>query len=163
MPNKADIEARFWKALKADRTLMLGLDGAADGHAQPMTVQADDELRPRALWVFTSRDSGLVKAMGARHAAVGHFASKGHDLFASVHGVLTPDEDRATIERFWNPFVAAWFEGGIDDPKLQLIRFVPDSVQIWLNDSSLLAGVRLMLGRDPKKDYKDKVAEVVLL
>ena len=160
MPNKADIEARFWKALRADRTLMLGLEGAAEGHAQPMTALSDDELRPRALYIFAAKDTELVKAMGEGHLAVGHFASKGHDLFASLHGTLTPHNDRDAIERFWNPYVAAWFEGGKDDPNLQLIRFEPATAQIWLNDHSLLAGVRLMLGQDPKKAYKDKVAEV---
>ena len=27
MPTDAEIKARFWKTLKSDRTLMLGLDG----------------------------------------------------------------------------------------------------------------------------------------
>ena len=29
MPTDAEIKAKFWKALKSDMTLMLGLDGAA--------------------------------------------------------------------------------------------------------------------------------------
>ena len=73
-----------------------------------------------------------------------------------------PDNDRATIDRLWNPFVAAWFEGGKDDPKLQLIRFDPEAAQIWLNDNSLFAGVKMLFGADPKQEYKDKVAEVDL-
>ena len=91
-----------------------------------------------------------------------HFSSKGHDLFASVHGELIADNDRATIDRLWNRFVAAWFEGGKDDPKLQLLRFEPDDAQIWLNENSLLAGVKILLGRDPKQEYQDKVADVRL-
>ena len=72
------------------------------------------------------------------------------------------DNDRATIERLWNPFVAAWFEGGKADPNLQLLRFEPGRAQIWLNDHSLLAGVKLLLGRDPKAAYEDKTADVRL-
>jgi len=30
--------------------------------------------------------------------------------------------DRATIDRLWDRFGAAWFEGGKDDPKLALTR-----------------------------------------
>ena len=60
----------------------------------------------------------------------------------------------------WNSFVAAWFEGGKDDPKLQLVRLDPERAQVWLNENSLWAAVKLLLGRDPKKDYKDKVADV---
>ena len=90
------------------------------------------------------------------------FASKGHELFASVQGRLVPDNDRATIDRLWNRFVAAWFEGGKDDPKLQLLRLDPDEAQIWLNEHSTFAGIKLLLGVDPKQDYRDKVAEVSL-
>jgi hypothetical protein len=53
-------------------------------------------------------------------------------------------------------------KGGKDDPKLQLLRFEPDRAQIWLNENSLFAGIKLMLGKDPKEEYKDKVAELDL-
>ena len=160
MPSQAEIEAKFWKALKSDMTVMLGLTGREDGHAQPMTAQLDGERGP--IWFFTAKDVDLVQAMSAGAPAMLHFASKGHDLFASVEGRLVPDNDRATIERLWNPFAAAWYEQGKDDPKLQLIRLDPEHAQIWLNENSLFAGVKMLLGADPKKDYKDKVAEVSL-
>jgi general stress protein 26 len=83
-------------------------------------------------------------------------------LFASVQGELSLSNDRAVIDRLWNRFVAAWFEGGKDDPKLQLIRFDPDHAQVWLNEHSLVAGVKLLLGRDPKREYTDKVADIPL-
>ena len=66
------------------------------------------------------------------------------------------------IERLWNPFVAAWYEGGKDDPKLVLLRLDAERAEIWLDGSRLVAGVKMLLGVDPKKDYKDKVAEVRL-
>jgi general stress protein 26 len=75
---------------------------------------------------------------------------------------LVPDNDRATIDRLWNRFAAAWYEGGRDDPKLQLIRFDPAAAQIWLNENSMFAGVKMLLGIDPKQDYRDKVADVHL-
>ena len=56
----------------------------------------------------------------------------------------------------------ARFEGGKDDPKLRLLRFDADKAEIWLDDSSLLAGIKMLFGADPKEDYKDKVAEVSL-
>ena len=37
-----------------------------------------------------------------------------------------------------------------------------EHAEIWLNESNLLAGVKLLLGVDPKKDYEDKVADVDL-
>lgn len=162
MSNPRDLTEKFWKAIKSDRTAMLGLDGPDGGLSQPMTMQLDEDQPEGPLYTFTAKDSELAQAVGAGAPAHLHFAGKGHDLFAAVEGELVADNDPATIERLWNPFVAAWFEGGKDDPNLQLLRFEPDHAQIWLNENSLFAGVKVLLGRDPKKDYQDKVAEVRL-
>ena len=67
-----------------------------------------------------------------------------------------------TIDRLWNRFVAAWYEGGKDDPKLALLRLDAERAEIWLNESSVFAGAKLLLGIDPKKSYADHVAKVPL-
>jgi general stress protein 26 len=90
------------------------------------------------------------------------FADKGHDLFARINGTLTLANDRAVIDRLWNRFVAAWYEQGKDDPKLALLRFDPHHAEIWENEWSLIAGIKLLLGSDPKEDYADKTAHVRL-
>ncbi len=170
MATSQEIEAKFWKALASDRTMMLGLDGVEDGHARPMTGQFKNDRSP--IWFFTSTDNGIVQALAAdaggdaggrsRGRAIASFTAKDHGLFATVHGNLVRDTDRATIDMLWNRFVAAWYEGGKDDPKLVLLRLDAEKAEIWLNASSLLAGVKLLLGVDPKEDYKGKVAEVTL-
>jgi general stress protein 26 len=65
------------------------------------------------------------------------------------------------IDRLWNRFVAAWYDGK-DDPKIALIRLEPENAEIWIDASSVVAGIKMLLGIDPKEDYKDKVAEVTL-
>ena len=162
MPNEPEIEAKFWKSLKSDMTVMLGLACVRDGHTQPMTAQFEDETEGGPIWFFTAKDNSLVKAMGDGHDGVLNFAGKAHDVFACLHGRLTKNNDPAMIDRLWNKFVAAWFEGGKTDPKLQLLRFDPAEGQIWLNENSLFAGIRMLLGQDPKKLYRDKVAKVSL-
>lgn len=160
MHTPQELEEKMWKALKSDRTLMLGLDGVEDGHSRPMTVQIEgDSGGP--LWFFTSNDNAMVKQLGQGHRAIAAFSAKNHELFASLKGNLRVDNDRAVIERLWNPFIAAWFEGK-DDPKLALLRLDAEQAEIWLNASNLLAGVKMLLGIDPKKDYQDNVAEVDL-
>jgi general stress protein 26 len=161
MPSGAEIKEKFWKALKSDMTVMLGLAGARDGHTQPMTAQIEgDDSGP--LWFFTAKDNSLIAALGQSHRAIATFADKGHHLFASISGELSVDTDRAVIDRLWNPFVAAWFEGGKDDPKLALLRLDPENAKIWLNATPLGAAFDLLLRRDPKETYKEKVAEVSL-
>jgi general stress protein 26 len=161
MADEREMQSKLWKALKDDMTLMLSLAAVEEGHSKPMTAQLDDEY-PSRVWFFTTKDTDLVRAMGAGHRAVAHFVAKDHELFASIHGELVPDNDRATIDRLWNRFVAAWYPGGKDDPSLQLIRLEAEYAQVWLNENSLFAGVKLLLGIDPKQSYKDKVADVQL-
>jgi len=159
MNTPQDLEHKFWKALKSDRTLMLGVDGVEDGHSRPMTAQVEGESGP--IWFFTGKPNAVVDHLSESRRAIAAFSAKGHELFASVQGALSVSNDRAVIDRLWNPFIAAWFEGK-DDPKLVLLRFDPEHAEIWLNESNLLAGVKLLFGVDPKKDYEDKVADVDL-
>ena len=103
-----------------------------------------------------------MQNLGKSNRAIATFTSKGHDLFATVHGSVSLDRDRATIDLLWNRFVAAWYEGGKDDPRLALLRLDAERAEIWLDASSLLAGIKLLLGADPKAEYKDNVAKVAL-
>ena len=77
-----------------------------------------------------------------------------------MHGSLKLDNDRAAIDRLWNRYVGAWYDGK-DDPKLALLRLDAERAEIWLDASSLVAGIKMLFGADPKQD-KDKVAEVQL-
>ncbi len=173
MADDAEIKRKFWKALNDDMTMFLGLAEGEDGHARPMTAQLDEEIYDDgaytgAIWFFTSTDNTLYQQIGQGPAiggsgsrAMAHFVSKGHDVWATVHGNLSTTQDRAVIDKYWNRFVAAWYESK-DDPKIALIRLDPEDAQIWIDASSFVAGVKMLIGIDPKEDYKDKVAEVRL-
>lgn len=160
MPTPQELQAKFWKSLKSDMTVMLGLAGVAEGHTRPMTAQVEGDHGP--LWFFASTENELVRNLPGHDRAIVTFASKGHDLFASVHGRLSLDNDRATIDRLWNPHVAAWYDKGKNDPKLALLRLDPERAEIWESGSSIVAGIKSLFGSDPRKDFKEKVAEVAL-
>lgn len=160
MPTPQELEAKFWKSLQSDMTMMLGLDGLEDGHARPMTAQVEGARGP--IWFFSSKDNAWVEKLPQGDRAIATFTSKGHDLFATLHGKLSLDNNPATIDRLWNRYVAAWFEGGKSDPKLALLRLDPERAEIWQDASSIVAGIKLLLGADPKEQYKENVAKVKL-
>lgn len=172
MATDAEIRSKFWKALKSDMTMFLGMAEGEDGHARPMTAQLEDELYNDGeysgpIWFFTSTDGNLYRSVqqaelaGDTPRAMAHFASKGHDVWATVGGTLSTSRDRATIDRLWNRFVAAWYEGS-DDPKIALVCLDAEDAEIWIDASSLVAGIKMLIGIDPKKVYEGKVAEVKL-
>lgn len=154
------LEHALWKGIESDRTLMIGLE-QNDDHMRPMTGLIEDGKGP--VWIFTSVDNGIVRQLGdSRGAARACYAAKGHGLFACITGTIGVDHDKAVIDRLWNPFVAAWYEGGKTDPTLRLLRFDLEHAHVWENENTLLAGIRLLFGQDPKKAYADKTAELNL-
>ena len=120
MPSPQELETKFWKALKSDRTLMLGLDGVEDGHARPMTAQIEDDRGP--IWFFTSKDNAMVAEAAARGPRDRDLRVKGARPFRHAPRPPCGRHRSRAIDRLWNRFVAAWFEGGKDDPKLALLR-----------------------------------------
>jgi general stress protein 26 len=163
MADPKEITEKFWKSLHGDRTFMLGVDGAENGHFRPMTAITEHE-HTGPVWIFTAQDNAVTRAVrNMKKRAMAAYSAKGHDLFATIHGTIQLDMDRAMIEKLWNPFVAAWFEEGKDDPKLALLRFDAERGEIWLNENSLWADAKMLFGAgDPKEDYEEKVAKVRL-
>ncbi len=164
MADDREIEEKFWKALKESPFIMLGVEGARDGATQPMTVMFEDADRDCGLlWIFTANDHDLTRAIGQSNRAIGSYSAKGHGLFASLRGTLQIVNDKATIDRLWNPIVAQWYEGK-DDRKLALVRFDVENAKIWLSDVQgfLKPALNKLLGRKPEAGMKEKVAEVSL-
>lgn len=160
MTTPQELERKFWDALSSDRTMMLGLHAVEEGHTRPMTAMLDESRS--SMWFFTVKDNAMVHQLDQGHRAVASFTGRDHDLFATIHGTLLVESDPAMIDRLWNSHVAAWYDGGRDDPNIVLLRLDPDQAEIWENASSLLAGIKLMFGADPKAEYRDKVAKVDL-
>ena len=139
---------------------MLGLDGVEDGHARPMTAQFEKD--PSPIWFFASTDNELVKSLPRGVRANRDLRLQRPRPVRDAARQAQSRQRSRNIDRFWNRYVAAWLEGGKNDPKLALLRLDAGHAEIWLDESSLLAGIKLLLGADPKEEYKDKVAEVGL-
>ena len=168
---EVELKRLFWKELASSPFMMLGLQGVEDSRTRPMTAQVDvpeggDKDDGGPLYFFASRTEHLVAAMGQAHNAVATFASKGHDLFAHVHGKLVLDDDRAVIDRLWNPIIASWYKDGKDDPDLALIRFDTDSANLWKAETGSTlkaAALKALFDIDPGKEHqKDNRADVQL-
>lgn len=147
MAKEQELESKFWEALDDSPFLMIGLQGVDDAFTRPMTAQIDD----RQIHFFANRTEELVKGLEKSKRAIATFASKGHDLFASIHGTLELSDDRAVVDRLWSPAVAAWFKDGKDDPELALIRFDTSSADVWeaASGAFLKAVAVKLIGRDP--------------
>ena len=160
------LEEEFWDELDSSPFVMLGLAGVDDNFTRPMTAQIDGDGDNRQIWFFAARSEDLVKGLARSDRAIATFAAKGHGLFASIHGRLALDNDRAVIERLWNPIIASWYKDGKDDPDLALIRFHTERADIWRASAGATlkaAALKLLFNVDPGKEHQEKQrAEVAL-
>ena len=144
MTTTDDLANKFWNALESDKTVMLGIDGAEDGHTRPMTAQIMDHQAP--FWFFTTKDNALVREARGTSRAVATFASRGHELFATLQGSLRLQTNRDAVDRLWNESVAAWYPMGKEDPSLALLEFDAQRAEIWRRESNAFTGMKLLFG-----------------
>lgn len=142
MGDKTDAEIRqdMWKAMAASPFVMLGTQ-TDDQHFEPMYAVLDEDADGE-FWFYTKVDN---RAAGGGDATV-QFVSKGHDLYASLRGTLTPELDPAVIDRYWNKQVEAWYDGGREDPSLLMLRFNLRDAEIWETDHSLTGRLKMLTG-----------------
>lgn len=110
---------------------MLGVVGGKPHHFQPMTPFVEPEQR--AVWFFCRDDNDLI-AQSAEGKAM--LVVQGDRFQACVGGTLTPAHDKARIDKFWNPIVAAWYPEGKDDPHLTLLRFDCEDAEVWSSQAN---------------------------
>lgn len=131
-----DPEALLWKELDQVHAGMLGIEGSHQ-HLQPMAHQVDKARR--RLWFFTKSDSDLVEALTPGAKAHFTITSKAQDFHACMMGSLREEMDRQALDDHWSPHIAAWFEGGKDDPKLTMLALDLEHARIWASTKSTLA------------------------
>ncbi len=136
------IRYEFWESLSDSPFVLLGLEGVNE-HVEPMTAQLDKEAN-HAIWFFLSRGNRVARG----GSATAQFASKGHDVFASISGTLVEETDRAVFDKHWGKPVESWFPGGKEDPDILFLRFDIADAEVWTSDLSIKGKFKLLTGAE---------------
>jgi general stress protein 26 len=81
------------------------------------------------VWFFTQDPSPkTAEIAGDPHVNVAYADGASH---VSLSGTATVSRDAALIDKFWNPWAEAWFEGGREDPSVALLEVSADTVEFW--------------------------------
>lgn len=127
-------EVRLWKELGEHQQGMLGVVGGTPHHFRPMTQMVDKDNH-HALWFFTRTDAELLREAEEGKAM---FILQSDKFQACIGGRLHRDDDKAVVDKFWNPIVASWYPEGKDDPHLAVLRFDLEDAELWLNEAGLI-------------------------
>lgn len=135
-----DIRETFWKAFADSPYIMMRLESSSE-HAEPMTAQLDRDAH-HAIWFFLKRDNRIA----AGGAANGQVQTKGHDVFASITGVLVEETDPSIRDQQWSNVVEAWFPDGKNDPDVLMLRFDIKDSEVWTSDMSITGKLKMVTG-----------------
>lgn len=133
-----------------------------DLHSRPLAIVQDSDEFTDTLYFFTQDPSPKTADIGAHpEVNVAVSADKGH---LSLSGRASVDRDPALIDKFWNPWAEAWFEGGREDPSVALLRVDVDSVEYWDTDKPAIARgfeiVKGLLTKTPPDVGDNKTVEL---
>ena len=114
--------------MRGERFVMLSTV-AADGKivSHPMTPQ--DVTSAAEVWFFVGLQSDQAAAIRSNSQVNLAFAETGSWL--SLAGIAEFMDDRAKAIELWDGRLDEYFEGGVDDPNLGLVKVTGASAQYW--------------------------------
>ena len=123
---------------------------------RPMNVrQVDDEGN---LWFLSADDSHKNEELALDPFVKLYFQGSPHSDFLQLSGRATISRDKAKIKELWEPVIRTWFTGGVDDPRITVIKVVPSEGYYWDNKhGNAVAGVKMMIGAMIGKTLDDSV------
>lgn len=126
------------------------------GSARPMAVRkVDDEGN---LWFLSPVDSHKNNELKLDSRVRLYFQASSHSYFLELNGHATISQDKASIEELWEPILKTWFTEGKDDPRISVIKVIPNDGYYWnTKHGNIVAGVKMLIGAAVGKTVDDAV------
>lgn len=125
-------------------------------NARPMSVQkVDDE---GTLWFLSAIDSHKNEELARDPSVRLYFQGSPHSDFLVLDGRCSVSQDRAKIEELWEPIVKTWFTEGKDDPRITVLKVVPEQGYYWdTKHNTAIAGIKMLIGAAVGKTLDDSI------
>ena len=124
--------------------------------ARPMSVQQVDDAGN--LWFLSADDSHKNMELAVDHSVTLYFQGSPHSDFLMLNGIATVSRDKEKIGELWEPIIKTWFTGGVDDPRITVIKVAPTSGYYWDNKhGNTVAGIKMMIGAAIGKTLDDSI------
>jgi general stress protein 26 len=123
---------------------------------RPMTVQKVDE--EGNLWFLSANDSHTNTDISRDSSVQLYFQGSPFAGFLHLTGQASISDDRTKIEEFWSPMLKTWFTGGIDDPRISVIKVTPEDGYYWDNKhGQAVAFVKIIVGALTGRTMDDSI------
>lgn len=98
-------------------------------HTCPMTTQQTEF--DGDIWFIGAKDSEAVHNLAARPQVNVSYADTGSNNYVSVTGRAELVDDAARLAELWSDMYTMYFEGGQQDPNIQLIKINAQGAEYW--------------------------------
>jgi general stress protein 26 len=124
--------------------------------ARPMSVQKVDEAGN--FWFLSANDSNKnAELQKDKHVQL-LFQGSPHSDFLSIYGKATISTDKELIKELWEPIIKTWFTGGVDDPRITVIKVETNEGYYWDNKhGNAVALVKMAAGALLGKTMDDSI------
>lgn len=123
---------------------------------RPMAVQKMDE--EGNLWFLSANDSHKNQDIQTDNNVQLLFQGSAHSDFLSVYGIATMSADKELIKELWEPILKTWFTGGVDDPRITVIKVEVLEGYYWDNKhGNAVAFAKMAVGAAIGKTLDDSI------
>lgn len=130
--------------------------------SRPMAVQKTDTSGH--VWFLSAKDSMKNMELEQNKNVTLYFQGSSYSDFLELNGYAILNYDREKIEELWDPTIKAWFTEGIDDPRISVIQFIPDSGYYWDNKhGNAIAGIKVLFSALSGKTMDDSIEGDLIL
>lgn len=130
--------------------------------SRPMSVQKTDDAGN--IWFLSAKDSTKNMELEQDSNVTLYFQGSSYSDFLELNGQAIVSDDRNKIEELWEPTVKAWFTEGIDDPRISVIQFIPETGYYWDNKhGNAVAGIKMMISAVIGKTMDDSIEGNIVL
>ncbi len=126
----------IWNLIKDIKVGMLVTDDESESvlRARPMHLVQD--AYDGTLYFYTPKSASKVYEIKEDRDVCVTFSDTDKQVYVSLSGKATLTQDSELIERYWNPFVGAWFEDGKEDPDVAMLKVKINQGEHWDTNES---------------------------
>lgn len=132
----------IWNLIKDIKVGMLVTKETQDDaslRARPMSLVQDDY--DGTLYFYTSKSATLAFDFEQDRDICLTFSNPKDNVYVSLTGKAKISNDQELIDRYWSPWVAAWFKNGKNDPDLAMLNVKISKGEHWDSTNNKLVQI----------------------
>lgn len=148
---------KIWNLIKEIGVGMLVTQDEGTPRARPMHLVQD--AYDGTLWFYTKKSAEKAfEAQSDRDVCI-TFSDQEEGVYVSMSGKARLRQDSEIIDKYWNSLIAAWFDGGREDPDIAVMEIDIRFGEHWKSKESKAYQLYEIARSNINEDHTPNVGE----